>query len=51
MHPAFANNPNINTQEFQGVNASNMIGTPIDPLAATDAEGTVQILSVTKSEY
>lgn len=41
MHPALANNPNINVQALaQGVNASNEIGTPIDPFAIIDAEST-----------
>jgi hypothetical protein len=32
-------------QGLQGVNASNAIGTPIDPLAVVDAENTVAFLS------
>lgn len=48
IHPTFANNPNI--LNIQGVNASNAIGTPIDPLAVTDAKGTVKVLSGAKGE-
>jgi hypothetical protein len=51
IHPVFANDPNIrNVLLFQGVYASNAIGTPIDPLAVDDAERTVQVLSGTKGE-
>ena len=51
--PAFTNNPNIlNVQAFQGVHASKtMIGTPVDPLAGIDTEGTVEVLSASKSEH
>lgn len=50
-HPALGNNPNImNVQALQGVHTSNLIGTPIDPVAVTDAERTVEDLSEAKSE-
>jgi hypothetical protein len=51
FHPALAHNPNIlNVQAFQGVHASKVIGTPVDPLAVIDAESTVEVLSASKSE-
>jgi hypothetical protein len=40
----------VNIQGLQGVNASNAIGTPIDPLAVIDAENTVAFLSAVKSK-
>ncbi|KAF8231427.1 hypothetical protein L208DRAFT_1398885, partial [Tricholoma matsutake] len=49
IHPAIANNPNIlNVQAFQGVHASKAIGTPVDPLAVIDVEGTIEVLSAFK---
>jgi hypothetical protein len=51
IHPDLANDPNVvNVQAFQGVHTSNLIGTPINPLAVIDAEGTVEFLLGAKSE-
>ena len=43
LQPGFAQNPHIvNVQAFQGVNASVVAGTPVDPLAVVNAENTVE---------
>jgi hypothetical protein len=52
IHPVLAINQNIvNVQAFQGVNMSKAIGTPVDPLAAVEAERTVKALSGTQSKW
>jgi len=50
MHPVLVNHPNITMPAFGGVNESNAIGTPVDVLAVTNAESTVELLSGAKSK-
>ena len=51
IHPEFAQNPHIrDIRLFEGVNASAIIGTPVNPLAAADAASTVKILLGVESE-
>lgn len=40
----------VNVQAFQGVNASVVAGTPVDPLAVVNAENTVEFLSGAESK-
>jgi hypothetical protein len=48
IYPPHAND--LNMLDLQGINASNEIGTPIDPHAVMDVEDTVAILSGANSE-
>jgi len=51
IHPVLAENMNIvDAQAFQGVHASNAVGTPVDPLAAKRAESTANVLSAAQGE-
>jgi hypothetical protein len=52
MHPTLADNEDVlDVRVFQGVNASKEIGSPIDPLAAQDADSTVALLSVAQRKH
>jgi len=51
IHPTLANDPSIQALQVQGIHASNAIGTPVNPQAVIDAEGTVDFLSASQSEY
>jgi hypothetical protein len=51
IHPVLANNPDIlNVQALQGVYASKAIRNPVDLLAITESENTVEVLSGARSE-
>ena len=49
IHPALANNADLNMPAFEGVNTSNVAGTPVDPLAVVNAQSTVELLTGARS--